>query len=213
MTGPDVFTGIVEERGTLAGVEPLDGEAARVWVSGPRVTADAAIGDSIAVNGVCLTIADLDGGTFAADVMRETLRCTTLGATSAGDPVNLERAMRPDGRFGGHLVTGHVDAVGTVASRTRAPHWESVRIEIPHLLAPLLAPKGSVAVDGVSLTVTRVGDGPPAWFEVSLIPVTLGQTTLGERPEGSQVNLEADIIARYVQRVLTAPRSETGARS
>ena len=199
-----MFTGIVEERGEVVAVG-RDAGAATVTVRGPRVTADAAEGDSIAVNGVCLTVTAISGPAFTADVMAETLRRTTLGALAPGSPVNLERPLRLGGRLGGHLVQGHVDAVGTIVSRSPAQHWDVVRIVIPPGLARYIVEKGSVAVDGVSLTVSAAGagrDGEPPWFEVSLIPATLSGTTLGSAGPGSHVNLEVDVIGKYVERLL-----------
>jgi riboflavin synthase len=199
-----MFTGIVEERGEVVAVD-RDAGAATVTVRGPRVTADAADGDSIAVNGVCLTVIAISGPTFTADVMAETLRRTTLGALAPGSPVNLERPLRLGGRLGGHLVQGHVDAVGAIVSRSPAQHWDVVRIALPPGLARYVVEKGSVAVDGVSLTVSAAGggqDGEPPWFEVSLIPATLSGTTLGSAGPGSRVNLEVDVIGKYVERLL-----------
>jgi len=210
-----MFTGIVEELGEVVAVEILPG-AARLTVRGPQVAVDAARGDSIAVNGACLTVTEASDKTFTADVMAETLRRTVLGALAAGSPVNLERPLRFDGRLGGHLVQGHVDATATIVSRSPAEHWDVVRIAVPPSLARYIVEKGSVAVDGVSLTVAAVGgaDEEP-WFEVSLIPATLELTTLGRAGPGSQVNLEVDMIAKYVERLTrTAPADdeETKAR-
>src|SRR6266480_5995696 len=198
-----MFTGIVEERGEVVAVDRHAG-AATVTVRGPRVTADAGLGGSIAVNGACLTVTATSGPTFTADVMAETLRRTALGALAPGSPVNLERPLRLGGRLGGHLVQGHVDAVAVVVSRSPAQHWDVVRITVPPGLARYLVEKGSVAVDGVSLTVSAVGGGQaePPWFEVSLIPATLTATTLGQVQPGSRVNLEADVIGKYVERML-----------
>ncbi|HEY9377671.1 MAG TPA: riboflavin synthase, partial [Jiangellaceae bacterium] len=173
--------------------------SARLTVRAPDVTADAVVGASIAVNGVCLTVVDARNGAFSADVMRETLRRSSLGALTLGSRVNLERAVRVSDRLGGHIVQGHVDGVGTVTDRTAGDRWNVVRISLPSALRRYVVEKGSVAVDGVSLTVSRVGDG---WFEVSLIPATLGMTTLGLRVPGDQVNLEVDVIAKYVERLL-----------
>ena len=200
-----MFTGIVEELGEVVAVEILPG-AARLTVRGPQVAADAARGESIAVNGACLTVTEAADKTFTADVMAETLRRTVLGALAAGSPVNLERPLRFNGRLGGHLVQGHVDATATIVSRSPAEHWDVVRIAVPPSLARYIVEKGSVAVDGVSLTVSATGDGgsgPGAqpWFEVSLIPATLELTTLGRAGPGSQVNLEVDMIAKYVERL------------
>jgi riboflavin synthase len=213
-----MFTGIVEELGEVVAVEILPG-AARLTVCGPQVAADAARGDSIAVNGACLTVTEAADKTFTADVMAETLRRTVLGALAAGSPVNLERPLRFNGRLGGHLVQGHVDATATIVSRSPAEHWDVVRIAVPVSLARYIVEKGSVAVDGVSLTVSATGDGgsgPGAqpWFEVSLIPATLELTTLGRAEPGSQVNLEVDMIAKYVERLTRAAADdeETKAR-
>jgi riboflavin synthase len=205
-----MFTGIVEERGEVVAVDRHAG-AASMTVRGPRVTADAGPGDSIAVNGVCLTVTETSGPAFTADVMAETLRRTALGALAPGSPVNLERPLRLGGRLGGHLVQGHVDAVAVIVSRSPARHWDVVRIAAPPGLARYIVEKGSVAVDGVSLTVSAVGDGQggePPWFEVSLIPATLSGTTLGLAQPGSGVNLEVDMIGKYIERLL-AGREET----
>jgi riboflavin synthase len=203
-----MFTGIVEELGEVVAVEPL-AEAARITVSGPRVTDGAAHGDSIAVNGTCLTVTDVSPPVFTADVMAETLNRTGLGGLAPGSRVNLERPLRLSDRLGGHMVQGHVDAVATVLSRRPAEHWEVVRIALPSGLGRYLVEKGSVAVDGVSLTVSAIGDGEPAWFEVSLIPTTLTLTTLGLVQPGSSVNLEVDLIGKYVERMLPGQREAT----
>jgi riboflavin synthase len=195
-----VFTGIVEELGEVVGVERRF-DAVRITVAGSVTTADAKHGDSIAVNGVCLTVAELADGAFTADVMRETLHRTNLGSLAARDRVNLERAATLDARLGGHLVQGHVDGVGAVRGRQPAPEWELVRIGMPPELSRYLVPRGSIAVDGVSLTVVEV-DG--AEFTVSLIPTTLRLTTLGRRAVGEPVNLEVDVIAKYVERLASA---------
>ncbi|MGX7828742.1 riboflavin synthase [Actinokineospora sp. 24-640] len=195
-----MFTGIVEERGEVVAVTDL-AEAARLTIAGPLVTADARIGDSIAVNGVCLTVVELDGARFTADVMRETLTRTSLDKVAAGDEVNLERAAAVGARFGGHIVQGHVDGTGEIVSREPSAHWELVRVGMPARLARYVVEKGSITVDGVSLTVVEVGDD---WFTVSLIPETLRATTLGARGRGHKVNLEVDVIAKYVER-LAAP--------
>lgn len=205
-----MFTGIVEELGEVAGIEDL-GEAARITVRGPQVAASSARGDSVAVNGVCLTVTATAGQTFTADVMAETLRRSALGSLAAGSPVNLERPLRLDGRLGGHLVQGHVDGVGTLLSRAPGPHWDVLRIAVPPQLARYLVEKGSIAVDGVSLTVSGTGDGsgPGApWFEVSLIPTTLELTTLGLAQPGSAVNLEVDVIAKYVERLISGQEAK-----
>ena len=191
-----MFTGIVAELGEVTGVEHHGG-AARLTIRGS--TEGVALGESIAVNGVCLTVTGILGGTFTADVMGETLNRSGLGALTPGDPVNLERSVRLADRMGGHLVQGHVDATATIISRTPAGHWDQVRISLPGSIARYVVEKGSIAVDGVSLTVSALGDG---WFEVGLIPETLKRTTLGTRKPGDVVNLEVDVIAKYVERLL-----------
>ena len=198
-----MFTGLVEELGEVVAVEDL-GDSVRLSVRGPRVLADAGPGDSIAVNGTCLTVVDTDGQTFTADVMAETLRRTSLRDSAPGRKVNLERPLRLADRLGGHLVQGHVDGVGEVLARQRAEHWEVVRVALPADLARYLVPKGSVAVDGVSLTVSGLGDD---WFEVSLIPTTLAHTTLGLVAVGDPVNLEVDVLAKYTERLLAGGSS------
>lgn len=203
-----MFTGIVEELGVVEALVD-QGDAIRLTVRGPHVTVDAALGDSVAVNGCCLTVAERDQETFTADVMRETLDKTSLGDLEPGDRVNLERAVTPATRLGGHIVQGHVDGTGTVLARTPSEHWELVEVSVPAPLARYLVPKGSVTVDGVSLTVVDVGDDR---FTVSLIPETLARTTLGSRAAGERVNLEVDVIAKYVERLLpghTPPTEET----
>ncbi|MGV9327870.1 riboflavin synthase [Streptosporangium sandarakinum] len=192
-----MFTGIVEELGEIAAVEPLP-DAARLSVRGPVVTADARHGDSIAVNGVCLTVVEVDGDVFTADVMKETLDRSSLGALRPGSPVNLERAVRADARLGGHIVQGHVDGTGTLLSREPGEHWEIVRISLPAELNRYVVEKGSIAVDGVSLTVAGVDDES---LTVSLIPTTLRLTTLGAKRPGDPVNLEADVIAKHVEKL------------
>ncbi|MDQ0427037.1 riboflavin synthase [Cellulomonas iranensis] len=197
-----MFTGIVEELGTVVALEAgADaGGDARLRVRGDLVTSDAHLGDSIAVSGVCLTVAELPGdGTFVADVMPETLRRSALGALVVGDRVNLERALAVGGRYGGHVVQGHVDGVGVVRSRRPGPRWDEVEIGLDPALARYVAEKGSVAVSGVSLTVTHVGDDV---FGVSLIPTTLQVTTLGSLAAGAPVNLEVDVLAKYTERLL-----------
>ena len=197
-----MFTGIVEELGEVVDID-RGGDSARLRIRGPLVTGDAARGDSIAINGVCLTVTGTRNGEFSADVMGETLDRSSLGGLSAGAVVNLERPVRPDGRLGGHIVQGHVDGTGTVLARQSASDWETVRISIPPELARYVVHKGSVAVDGVSLTVSGLGDDAGgAWFEVSLIPETLARTTLGRKRPGEVVNLEVDLIAKYVERLL-----------
>lgn len=202
-----MFTGIVEELGEVVGID-RDGDSARLRVRGPLVAGGASRGDSIAINGVCLTVTEARDGEFCADVMGETLDRSSLGALTPGATVNLERPLRPDGRLGGHIVQGHVDGTGTVLDRRPATGWEVVRISVPPGLARYLVEKGSVAVDGISLTISALGDSGGGhgagehWFEVSLIPETLARTTLGRRQPGEAVNLEVDMIAKYVERLL-----------
>lgn len=193
-----MFTGIVEELGEVAAIQDL-GDSARLTVRGPRVVADAALGASIAVNGVCLTVVGLSPDAFTADVMKETLDRSSLAGLIAGSRVNLERPLRLADRLGGHLVQGHVDGVGHVVSRTKGDRWEVVRISVPQPLDRYIVEKGSIAVDGVSLTVSAVGDG---WFEVSLVPATLEATTLGFKGPAEPVNVEVDVVAKYVERLV-----------
>jgi riboflavin synthase len=193
-----MFTGIVEELGSVVSVSDT-GDGVRLRVRGPLAVSDATHGASIAVNGVCLTVVEHDAETFTADVMAETLRASSLGGLVDGSPVNLERPVRLADRLGGHLVQGHVDAVGTVAARTPSQHWEVVRIAAPGELLRYVVPKGSVAVDGISLTVVEVDEGS---FTVSLIPTTLALTTLGSADVGSPVNLEVDVMAKYAEKLL-----------
>jgi len=213
-----MFTGIVEELGEVAELIDL-GDAARIAVRGKTVTMDARHGDSIAVNGVCLTVVDVDGETFTADVMAETLNRSSLGALAPGDAVNLERAAMLSTRLGGHLVQGHVDGVATIVSRqpptlaetAEAAHpaeqWEVVTFTLPPLVGRYVVEKGSITVDGVSLTVTAVTDDT---FSVSLIPTTLALTTLGRKGIGDPVNLEVDVIAKYVEKLLAGSTDRLG---
>jgi riboflavin synthase len=196
-----MFTGIVEELGEVVALDH-GADSARLRVRAPGVTADAVTGASMAVNGVCLTVVDLATGVFTADVMRETLRRSSLGELTVGSRVNLERAVRASDRLGGHIVQGHVDGVGTVIDRRVGDGWEIMRISLPEGLSRYVVEKGSIAIDGVSLTVSAVADG---WFEVSLIPTTLALTTLGRHGVGEPVNVEVDVIAKYVER-LTSKR-------
>ncbi|MEO6604279.1 MAG: riboflavin synthase [Aeromicrobium sp.] len=196
-----MFTGLVEEKGTVTAVEEL-GDSVRITIRGPLVTSDAGHGDSIAINGCCLTVMAQDGDAFSADVMKESLDKTSLGDLSVGDEVNLERATKAGARLGGHIVQGHVDGTGTILDRTPSEHWEVVRVALPTELAKYLVDKGSVTVDGTSLTVVEVVDAPEPWFSVSLIPTTLADTTLGTKQPGDRVNLEVDILAKYVERLL-----------
>jgi len=209
-----MFTGIVEDLGEVEAVEHL-GDSARIHVRSAVVTADTSPGDSIAVNGVCLTVTGIitsrprAEGTqpdppgpprgFAADVMGETLKRSSLAAVAPGTKVNLERSVRLEDRLGGHLVQGHVDDTAAILHREPHEHWEVVRIGLPPGLARYVAHKGSIAVDGISLTVSAIGGD---WFEVSLIPETLSLTTLGSKEPGETVNLEVDVIAKYVEKLL-----------
>ena len=193
-----MFTGIVEELGTVAELEQQS-DAVRLTVRAATVLADAEPGDSIAVNGCCLTVSERTEHSFTADVMAETLAKTGLGALGTGDRVNLERAVTAGTRLGGHLVQGHVDAVAHVVRRDPGEHWDVVTVSLPDQLAPYLVDKGSITVDGVSLTVVEVGNDA---FTVSLIPETLRRTTLGFREPGDAVNLEVDVIGKYVARQL-----------
>lgn len=196
-----MFTGIVEDLGRVVAVETI-ADAARLTVSGDCLD-DVAGGESVAVNGVCLTVADHRDHAFTADVMRETLQRSTLGQLRPGDPVNLERAVTPTTRLGGHLVQGHVDGVGRVVARRPTPQWEEVDVELPSRLSAYAVEKGSIALDGVSLTIAEL-DGDQV--TVSLIPATLARTTLGERPVGAQLNVEVDVLAKYVERQLAMRR-------
>lgn len=194
-----MFTGIVEELGTVAAVED-QGDAVRLSVTSPLVLEDASPGDSIAVNGCCLTVVEHDGTTWTADVMQETLDKTSLHGVQPGDRVNLERAVTADKRLGGHIVQGHVDGVGRVVSRAPSEHWDVVTIALPEPgMTRYLVDKGSITVDGVSLTVVEAGDDA---FTVSLIPETLARTTLGSRQPGDRVNLEVDVLAKHVEKLL-----------
>lgn len=194
-----MFTGIVEEVGTIVAVTDLPEHARRLRIQGPLVVSDAAPGDSICVNGVCLTVVEPGSGEFSADVMSETLRRSSLGAVQVGSQVNLERAMAAGDRFGGHIVSGHVDGMATVMDRVDAEHWRILTLSIPEGLNRLIVEKGSITLDGVSLTVASVGADT---FTVSLIPTTLAETTLGTLRTGTDVNVEVDMLARYVERML-----------
>ncbi|WP_418059260.1 riboflavin synthase [Pimelobacter simplex] len=199
-----MFTGIVEELGTVAAVED-QGDAIRLTIASDLTLSDAGLGDSIAVNGCCLTVAERTDTTWTADVMAETLDKTSLGGLAVGDRVNLERAVTAEKRLGGHIVQGHVDAIGQVLSRTPSEHWEIVEIAMPAELGRYLVDKGSITVDGISLTVVEAKD---ASFTLSLIPETLARTTLGFRAAGDQVNLEVDVLAKHVEKLLGAYTKE-----
>lgn len=198
-----MFTGIIEERGTVLAWERT-GDAARLTVRAPLAVSDASHGDSIAVSGVCLTVVDQGADWFTADVMGVSIDVTTLGDRRPGDRVNIERAAAVGDRLGGHIVQGHVDGTGRILDRTASEHWEVVRISLDAELARYLVNKGSVTVDGTSLTVVEVVDETDveSWFSVSLIPTTLMDTTLGGKAPGDRVNLEVDILAKYVERLL-----------
>lgn len=210
-----MFTGIVEELGRIVRLETVE-DSARLTVEAPTVTQDVSLGDSVSVNGCCLTVTAVHGSTFTADLMAETLTRTTLGSQAPGDPVNLERALRASDRLGGHIVQGHVDATAEVLDHHRGEHWDLLRISLPQEIARYVAVKGSVALDGVSLTVVDVVDAPNASpapgagasLSVGLIPETLRRTTLGTRRPGERVNLEVDVLAKYAERLLGARMSQ-----
>ncbi|WP_344078649.1 riboflavin synthase [Streptomyces crystallinus] len=199
-----MFTGIVEELGEVTAVEKL-GDSSRFRLRGPVVTEGARHGDSIAVNGVCLTVVESGDGEFTADVMEETLKRSSLGALDVGSRVNLERPMAVGGRLGGHIVQGHVDGTGAIVARTPSENWEIVKVSLPAELSRYVVEKGSITVDGVSLTVVDAG---PDYFTISLIPTTLALTTLGRKQPGDPVNLEVDVIAKYVERLMGARGQE-----
>lgn len=203
-----MFTGIIEELGTVQAIQEQP-DAIRLTIKGSLAVSDAGRGDSISVNGTCLTAVEIDkaDGCFTADVMRETLRLTSLGALKTGDRVNLERAMNAATRFGGHVVQGHVDGVGKILSIEPSDNWSWVRIEIPAELMKYVVLKGSITLDGVSLTVNEVSDataGASAFIGVSLIPETLALTTFGVKKPGDIVNVEADVMAKHIERLLAA---------
>ncbi len=195
-----MFTGIVEELGTVSGVEVLK-DSIRMKVSGKLIRTDLSQGYSISVNGTCLTAAELTEDGFVADVMLETLNLTSLRGISVGDPVNLERAMSGAGRFGGHVVQGHVDGVGEIISREPSANWEIVKVRIPNELTKYVVHKGSITFDGVSLTVNDISDNV---VSLSLIPETLRLTTLGQKAVGEKLNLEADILAKHIEKLIEA---------
>jgi riboflavin synthase len=198
-----MFTGIIEELGAIERIE-RSADAARFTIRGPRVVDGAGHGDSISVNGVCLTVVEQTPESFTADVMAQTLAMSTLSGATEGSPVNLERAALVGGRLGGHIVQGHIDGTGTVLAVVPGDAWRVVRFSLNPALAPLVVDKGSIAIDGVSLTVSSISPATDAeqWFEVSLIPETLAATTLGGLVVDDRVNLETDIIARHVERML-----------
>ena len=196
-----MFTGIVEELGRVAAIQALPDNAIRITIEGPTVLSDANLGDSICVNGVCLTVAEQNGDQFTADVMSETINRTTIGDLLAGSQVNLERPVTLATRLGGHLVQGHVDAVGQVTAREHSENWDVVTITPPKELLKYVVEKGSITIDGTSLTVSAVTEST---FSVSLIPATLEKTTLGIREIGDRVNLEVDVLAKYVEKLVAA---------
>ncbi|WP_448859304.1 riboflavin synthase [Corynebacterium propinquum] len=229
-----MFSGLVETTGEVTAVDNV-GDAVRISISGRHILTDARLGDSIAVNGVCLTVSELDAasGVFGADVMQESLNRSSLGDLRPGSAVNLERALRADARLGGHIMQGHVDGTATLVSRTSSEHWDVLRFQLPEHLVKYVVEKGSIAVSGVSLTVSAIADAAVSdtvtadaaavgatnsqgttrstaqhevehWFEVSLIPTTLAETTLGQLAVGETVNLEVDIIGKYVEKLLAA---------
>ena len=198
-----MFTGIIEEIGEITAISPA-GDGWRLTVRAPKAASDAIHGESIAVSGVCLTVVGSTPDTFDADVMKQTLDVAALGGASVGTRVNIEKAMPVGARLGGHIVQGHVDGVGSVVDVRPGEQWSVLRISLPDDLAPLVVDKGSISVDGTSLTVSAVSpvDAESPWFEISLIPETLAATTLGSRAVGDRVNLETDILARHVERLL-----------
>lgn len=203
-----MFTGIVEELGEVVAVEDM-GAAARLRLRGPRVTEDVRHGDSIAVNGVCLTVVDSGGGEFTADVIAETLHRSSLGALVPGAPVNLERPMALGGRLDGHLVQGHVDGTGTLVAREETDGGTDITVALPDGLGRYLVDKGSITVDGISLTVVEAREEE---FTISLIPTTLALTTLGTKQPGDPVNLEVDVLAKYVERLMGHPGAARATR-
>ncbi|HAT1361330.1 riboflavin synthase [Corynebacterium striatum] len=192
-----MFTGLVEEIGTVASLE-RQGDAIRLGIAAPKVLDDAALGDSIAINGVCLTVAERTSDVFIADVMQESLNRSALGELRVGSQVNVERALLPTTRLGGHIMQGHVDGTAKLISRTPSENWEVLRFELPAGLARYVVEKGSIAVSGTSLTVSNIGAD---WFEVSLIPTTLRDTIFGQLEVGAAVNLEVDVLAKYVEKM------------
>lgn len=211
-----MFTGIIEEIGRIERIEP-SGDGVRLTIRAPKAVEGAAHGDSIAIAGVCLTVVDQTPSTFTADVMKQTLDMSTLGGLAEGSPVNVERALASGARLGGHIVQGHVDGTGVVCEIRPGEKWSVVRVDIPRKIAPLVVDKGSITLDGTSLTVSAVSgaDEPQQWLEVSLIPETLRATTHGERAVGDRVNVETDILARHVQRLAAfagAPQAEGSPR-
>ncbi|MDO4413195.1 riboflavin synthase [Cutibacterium sp.] len=198
-----MFTGIIEEIGEVVAIDRGQ-ESARLTIRGPLVCSDARLGSSIAVNGTCLTVTDLDQGTFGCDIMAETLNRTALGRLTPGARVNLERPVALAGRLGGHIVQGHIDGVADLVSRTPGEHWEVFRFSLPAALSRYVVEKGSIAVNGTSLTVCEVSR---EWFEVSLIPTTLADTVLGALKPGDVVNIEVDVLAKYLESLMNKEKS------
>ena len=198
-----MFTGIIETTGSVLSINPTS-DSSRITFSAPVVLSDAAIGASIAVNGVCLTVTEFDSDNFSADLMHETLKRSSLGNLTPGDRVNIERAMPLSGRLGGHIVQGHVDAIATVRSIEPSEDWTLITCDLPTSIARYVVEKGSITVSGVSLTVVQVSEATETapWFSVSLIPTTLRDTTLGTISVGDHVNLEVDALAKYVERIV-----------
>ena len=215
-----MFTGIIEEIGEITAITPA-GDGWRLTVRAPKAASDAVHGESIAVSGVCLTVVGSTSDTFDTDVMKQTLDVAAIGGATVGTRVNIEKAMPVGARLGGHIVQGHVDGTGVVLEVRPGAQWSVLRISLPHDLAPLVVDKGSISVDGTSLTVSAVSEPPSTgsgtdstpqdWFEVSLIPETLAATTLGSRAVGDRVNLETDILARHVERLLAFRAADAGA--
>ena len=199
----DVFTGIIRQIGEVTSIE-TDADIVRMRILGPDVLGDASLGDSIATAGVCLTVTELPGdGTFVTEIMGETMNRSAMSQVGVGSQVNLEPAAQLTSRLDGHIVQGHVDGTGTLLHRSSGDKWDVLRFSLPAELAPLVVEKGSIAVSGVSLTVSAVSpaESPEQWFEVSLIPVTLGDTTLGQLRDGDAVNLETDVVAKHIARL------------
>ncbi len=207
-----MFTGIIEEIGTIAAMPP-SGSPGQLTISCSKVLEGSNIGDSIAVNGICLTVTQMTAATFSADVMPETVRRSSLSGQAVGGHVNLERAMPMNGRFGGHIVSGHIDGTGTVTSVRREANAVWYRIEFPEEMLPCIIEKGSIAIDGISLTIAETGSRPQPFFSVSIIPHTIGETVLSERKPGDTVNLETDVIGKYVQHNLELTRTDYGIRT
>jgi riboflavin synthase len=207
-----MFTGIIEETGNIAEMPP-SGKSGVLTISCRKVLEGTKIGDSIAVNGICLTVTKMTSSTFSADVMPETIRRSSLSRLSAGSRVNLERAMAADGRFGGHIVSGHIDGTGTIVSVKKEGNAVWYRVQFPEEMLPCMVEKGSIAIDGISLTIAELVPGNTPEFSVSIIPTTMGETILGEKRAGDLVNLETDIIGKYVARNLDIYQSRTGIRT